>query len=399
MTNPKKLFQPIIALTFLALLGYFIAGGSFNLSPEDAAGSTINGIENAEKSHGDKSNTEAPLMLKTLSPNAQTCNGNTFNSPGAPSTCTFTYTSSGWENSSGVPIAAPQAIEFGESACILANNSDLIGSSKFKGTLYVAPGVTFSGSVPTFSGGSGNKPTLVIEGTADFSNNPSINDTEIYIHETGSMIVPGQLQPNGASEIHVLGQLENGADLNITGQAEMTIYDGGVVTIANGGQISNLVSNCGQLGFNAGEVHTGGGSSLVNLCSTYIKEDLVLDGPYTNDGLIVIKGDLTFNGHALINNDVLMVKNLYMNNDDIIGNNDTSTLLVEYAAEMVSGSTITGHYFYDNDDGGGFDVVCASCVDEVAIIDDMDMSGTLAEITANCGAAFKPNKIKEKATL
>ncbi|MBT8258314.1 MAG: hypothetical protein KJO49_07575, partial [Bacteroidia bacterium] len=334
------------------------------------------------------------LLLLGMSAKAQTCNSNTFNSPGAPSSCTYTYTSSGWENASGTPIAAPQSIEPGESVCIMANNSDTIGSSKFKGTLYISSGVSFTGEIDSFTDA-----TLVIQGTADFSTNPSINDSDVYIHSSGFMQVPGQLQPNGTSMIHVVGEMETLADLNVTGQAEMVVYDGGKVTVANGAQISNDVSNCGLILVEAGEVHTGGGSSLINLCSLYIYEDLVLDGPYTNDGLIVVKGDLSFNGHALTNNNVVMVKNLYMNNDDIIGNGSTSMLFVEFHSELTAGSTITGHYYYDADDGGGFDVVCASCVEDIDLINYVDLTGTVAELTENCGAELKPNYIKEKATL
>ena len=278
------------------------------------------------------------LLLFGLSAEAQTCNGNTFNSPGAPSSCTYTYTSSGWENASGTPIAAPQSIDTGETLCILADNSDTLGTSKFKGTFYLAEGVTFDGTIPGFSGA-----TLIVEGTATFSGtNPSLDGTNVYIHDTGFMKVPGDLQPNGDSQIHVDGELENGGFLNVTGSARVIVYEDATFTVANGAQISGDSANCGLIMVQAGEVHTGGGSSLINQCSLYIQEDFVLDGPYTNDGLIAVKGDLSFNGHALTNNDILMVKNLYLNNDDIVGNGKTSTLLVESHAEMTSGSTVTG---------------------------------------------------------
>ncbi|NNK69826.1 MAG: hypothetical protein HKO96_05050, partial [Flavobacteriaceae bacterium] len=156
------------------------------------------------------------LLLLGMSAKAQTCNSNTFNSPGAPSSCTYTYTSSGWENASGTPIAAPQSIDVGESVCILADNSDLIGSDKFKGTLYVPSGVTWSGTVDDRF----TDATIVIEGTVNITGiNPRFDGSTVYIDSAGTLNIPGDFQPNGSSVIHVLGDLDIAGFLNITGSA------------------------------------------------------------------------------------------------------------------------------------------------------------------------------------
>ena len=59
------------------------------------------------------------LILISVNISAQECNGNTFNSPGAPATCTYNYTASGWEDQFGNPITAPSSINVGESVCFL----------------------------------------------------------------------------------------------------------------------------------------------------------------------------------------------------------------------------------------------------------------------------------------
>ncbi len=85
---------------------------------------------------------------------AQTCNGNTFNSPGAPTICTFTYIASNWD------ITHPSNINRGEFVGILANNSTTSGT--YKGNMNITEGVIYFGTISS----KGNSAKIVMTGTA-----------------------------------------------------------------------------------------------------------------------------------------------------------------------------------------------------------------------------------------
>ena len=53
MEKSKKYLLIVSALIVVAIAGYYIVGGSFNMSPSDAAGSGIDGIEPAKKHKGE----------------------------------------------------------------------------------------------------------------------------------------------------------------------------------------------------------------------------------------------------------------------------------------------------------------------------------------------------------
>ena len=123
---------------------------------------------------------------------SQTCNGETFNSPGAPITCTYSYTISGWQDSSGSPTSPPTNLNnSSQSICILAdNNSNNFGT--IKGTFYIAPGINYSGSINTFNG------TLVAEaikgnGSGDFAN---------LVKTDGFLILPQNKSQFFANEVY-----------------------------------------------------------------------------------------------------------------------------------------------------------------------------------------------------
>ncbi|MBT8325021.1 MAG: LamG domain-containing protein, partial [Winogradskyella sp.] len=148
-----------------------------------------------------------------------------------------------------------------------------------------------------------------------------------------------------------------------------------------------------------GNLTGGGSSSLVNLCSTYVQKDFELNAAFTNDALLIIDGNIQFNGSIFYNNDIILVKNIYLNNDDLVGNGSSSTLIVRNYSELLAGSSITGHYYYDQDDGGGIDALCGSCTADLYKIEYVDIPALVSEITVNCGENFAPEPIISQATL
>ena len=61
MKNTRKLLLGLLVLVLLALGGYLVTGGSFNFSPEDGAGSGIDGVTKAEKYKSESANAEVSL--------------------------------------------------------------------------------------------------------------------------------------------------------------------------------------------------------------------------------------------------------------------------------------------------------------------------------------------------
>ena len=236
---------------------------------------------------------------------AQTCNGNVFTSPGAPATCTYTYTSSGWD------ITPPSNINDYESVCILANNSTTFGT--FKGNLYVADGATYSGSIGTISSSS----TVVVAGTASIAGQPTTTGT-IYIEETGVYnAIDTSFSPTGM--IFNAGSLNASNDLALGGSVTVYNYNNSTFSVQGDATISKPFSNCGLFEV-MGNLNTTGSGGLTNLCSVWIHGDLTLNSDYYSDSLLVLEGTLNFNGADFYNNDILFVNNLILNNDHIYGN-------------------------------------------------------------------------------
>lgn len=61
MNTKQKYFAAIATIIVVALGGYFIVGGSMNFSPEDAAGSTIDGVKKADKYKSETASAEIDL--------------------------------------------------------------------------------------------------------------------------------------------------------------------------------------------------------------------------------------------------------------------------------------------------------------------------------------------------
>ncbi len=61
MKTNQKYFAAIAILIVVALAGYYIVGGSLNLSTDDATGSTIDGVKKAEKYKSETVNAEIDL--------------------------------------------------------------------------------------------------------------------------------------------------------------------------------------------------------------------------------------------------------------------------------------------------------------------------------------------------
>ncbi|TJY34678.1 LamG-like jellyroll fold domain-containing protein [Pontimicrobium aquaticum] len=315
---------------------------------------------------------------------AQTCDGNTFSSPGQPVTCTYTYTATGWEDALGNPIVAPTGASLGQSICILANNSaDNFGT--IRGTLYVAPGVSYTGSISTLNG------TLIAEGDVTLTNTPSMSGTTVYIDTTSTANFPLNLAPGGSTDIYNAGSLNVGGDLTVGGQVSITNYSDAEIIVQGSVSTNNILKNCGLLEVVTGDVSTGGASGLQNLCVTYLHNDLILNGDFYNEGLLIIDGGINFGANTFYNNDMILADNFVLNNNDMIGNDDTSILIVRNNAELQSNATITGHKFFDIDDGGGFDAVCGGCTEDIDILLDVTVPSNINDLTSACNGNIEFN--------
>ncbi|MEN3325177.1 LamG domain-containing protein, partial [Mariniflexile soesokkakense] len=325
---------------------------------------------------------------------AQTCSGTPFNSPGAPTNCTYSFTSSGWVNALGLPISAPTTNNSGESICIRANNAN--NFTLIKGTFYVAPGVTYSGSINGFNNGS----TLIIEGTMNLPTNTSFSTTDIFIESTGAFRYPTNLAPSGATVIKNKGVVNVIGSLNTSGTngALVINYQNARINVQGDVPLNSPLKNCGIVDV-TGSVTGTGGSGLENYCSMYIRGNLSFNSNVTNNGLIILDGSLTVNSSTFFNYGTLVTTNLVLTNDKIVGNNINSLVIVRQNAQLLNGASITGNMFYDVDDGGGFDSVCGSCTQEIDIVHNIVIPATNEEILSNCGSGVVVNPFIEESKL
>lgn len=318
------------------------------------------------------------LVLNITIGYAQSCDGNIFPAISQPSTCTYTYTSGGWEDSLGNPTTTPTANSSSQSICIL---DDYTGDFLFniKGTLYIAPNTTYMGAVSTF----GNS-TLLVEGTADFTNAPSFSGNDTVIGVNGTINVNGTMTPQGDATINNAGNLNINGDFNMGGQANCIGYPGSKTTVQGNSTINAPFDNCGVFEL-FGSLSSGGSSGLKNLCSTYIHTDMNLNADYTNDAFLIIDGDLNFGTSTLYNDSTILINSITLNNDDLIGNNIDSFLIVRTSAVLSSGGSITGHLYYDVDDRGGFDSVCGSCIEDIDIVENVVIPSISNAALESCG--------------
>lgn len=332
-------------------------------------------------------------LLLVFSLEAQTCNGNTFVPPNAPATCTYSYTTTGWVNASGLPTLAPTSLATGESICILASyTGDFLFN--IRGTFYVASGIQYTGSVTGYTSTS----QILTAGEINFINTPSFAGLSITIGINGILSVPGTFAPGGAATINNAGQLNIGGDFSLGGQATMTSYENSKVIVQGDASINAPFNNCGLFEL-FGSLSSGGSSGLQNLCSTYVRTDMTLNADYTNYGLIIIDGNLNFGSSVFNNDDILIVNNININNVSLIGNDKTSFLVVRNNATLSNNGIITGHLYYDVDDGGGFDSVCGSCMEGIDILSDVTLPSSNEELLANCGGDIIINPFIEESKL
>ncbi|MFK5970379.1 MAG: LamG domain-containing protein, partial [Candidatus Marithrix sp.] len=325
--------------------------------------------------------------------NAQTCGSYTFNPPSSPATCNYTYTASGWVDGSGNPTTAPSTVNGSTTVCILADNNDTLAGSGFKGTLYIGPGVTFSGAIASINGA-----TLLIEGGLSLALNPSFQNTTVYIYDTGLVSIPGTFNPAGSSIVYNNGVFDIGDELQLGGSTTFVSFSGSRTTVQSDAGIASDYSNCGILEV-YGSLSSGGSSTLTNDCSVYIHTDMSLNADYTNNGLFVLDGDLSFGTAKFFNNGTMILNNINLSNDDLIGNDEDSFLVVRNNASLTSGATITGHMFYDVDDGGGFDTSCASCTEDIDVLLDVTIPPTSELLLEDCGANIVINPVLFESKL
>ena len=121
-----------------------------------------------------------------------------------------------------------------------------------------------------------------------------------------------------------------------TGESESA---GGIVTF-----VTNLTASC--------SVKTG--DIIVSLITSTKLSTKNIDFD------IEIDGGINFGANIFYNNDMILANNFVMNNNQMIGNEETSILIVRANAELQSNSSITGHQYYDIDDGGGFTRSCTT---------------------------------------
>lgn len=333
-------------------------------------------------------------LLLVFDLEAQNCSGNTFVPPTAPATCTYSYTTTGWVNALGLPTLAPTSSSSGESICILANyTGDFLFN--IRGTFYVASGIQYTGTVTGFTSTS----KILAAGEINFTTTtPSLAGLSITIGTNGILSVPGDFAPGGAATVHNAGQLNVGGHLSLGGQASMTSYENSKVIVQGDASINAPFNNCGLFEV-VGSLGSGGSSGLKNLCSTYIHTDMTLNADYTNYGLIIIDGSLNFGSSVFNNDDILVVNNIDINNVSLIGNDKTSFLVVRNNAILSNNGIITGHLYYDVDDGGGFDSVCGGCTEGIDILLDVTLPSSNEEILANCGGDIVINPFIEESKL
>ncbi|MCF7567833.1 T9SS type A sorting domain-containing protein [Sabulilitoribacter arenilitoris] len=326
------------------------------------------------------------LVFATYVIQAQTCDGNTFPTINQPTTCTYSYTSTGWKDSLGNPTSAPTSNGSSQSICIF---EDYTGDLNFniKGTLYIAPSVTYTGAVSSFGGSN-----LLVEGEVNFTNSPTFAGNNTVVGANGTININGSLIPQGDATVNNAGILNVSGDFNMGGQANFINYTGSRINVQGNSSINASLDNCGIFEL-FGSLSSGGSSGLKNLCSTYIHTNMNLNADYTNDALMIIDGLLNFGTAKLYNNSTILINNITLNNDDLIGNDLDSFLIVRNSAILSSGGSITGHLFYDIDDEGGFDSVCGSCTEDIDIVDDIVIPSTTNEILENCGEDIIINPI------
>ena len=324
---------------------------------------------------------------------AQSCNGNAFTNPSAPTTCTFAYTASGWVDSSGNPVPAPFNTAVNESICILEDITIDFGT--IKGPLYFAPDVVYNGRIDKFTGAK-----VIVDGTATVSNLSRIDSgTGITMNPSGSLTLVGNLSLNGDATINNAGYFEIVGELSTGGQTIINNFPDGIFVTNGDTKFSNQFNNCGLLEVKAGELQASGGATLINLCTIYVHQTLVLDSDFTNDVLLIVDGSIDLNGSDLYNNGKLLVNDLILNNDNIIGDYENSMLFVRRNAFLSGGASVTGHYYFDVDDGGGFDSVCASCTADIDIVDDAIVPDPLTDLESNCGDSIIINPVAEVSSI
>ncbi|MCA0131462.1 LamG-like jellyroll fold domain-containing protein [Winogradskyella alexanderae] len=323
---------------------------------------------------------------------AQTCESYSFNPPSVPS-CTYTYTSSGWFDSVGNPISPPSTVNSSDTVCILADNNDTLASSGFKGNLYVASGVTYSGNISSINGA-----TVYAEGTLSFPINPSFQNATVYVYDTGEVSVPGTFNPSGSSTIFNNGVFNIGDELQMGGNATFINFNGSKVKVQNNASVASEFANCGILEV-VGSLSSGGSSALVNNCSLYVQGDMSLNSDYTNNGLFVLDGNLSFGTATFYNYGTMLVNDINLSNDNIIGDDINSVLIVRTNSALASGGGITGHMFYDVDDGGGFDSSCGSCTEDIDVLLDVTIPSSTDLILENCGANIEINPFLVESRL
>ncbi|MBJ7882276.1 LamG-like jellyroll fold domain-containing protein [Gelidibacter salicanalis] len=328
---------------------------------------------------------------------AQTCGGNTFIAPVQPTTCTYTYTALGWFNASGSQTSPPLALKSDESICIMASYT---GNFDFdvQGSFYVAPGKKYTGWVKSFTSSS----VILAAGEINFISAPRkkglFSGLKVTIGTNGIMSIPENFEPGGSATVNNAGRLNVGGDLIFGGNGSINNYPSGKVIVQGNSSMNGLFNNCGLFEL-FGSLTSGGGSGLKNLCSMYIHTNMNLNADYTNEGLLILDGTLNFTGSVLTNNNIMVVKNIILNNYSLVGNDITSLLIVRQNAVLSSNGIITGHMYYDMDDGGGFDSVCNNCTQDIDIVINMSLPSTYEEILANCGGDIIVNPFIEKSKL
>ncbi|MEP3837216.1 MAG: LamG-like jellyroll fold domain-containing protein [Algibacter sp.] len=332
-------------------------------------------------------------LLLVLSLQAQTCGGNTFVPPSAPSNCTYTYTSTGWQNAFGLPTIAPTSLSSSESICILVNYT---GNFNFnvRGTFYVASGVKYTGQVSAFTSSS----QILAAGEIDFTNTPSFSGLPITIGVDGIVSVPGDYAPGGSATIDNAGSFNIGGDLNLGGNASINNYPNAKVIVQGDSAMNAPFNNCGLFEL-VGSLSSGGSSGLNNFCSTYIHSDMNLNADYTNEGLLILDGTLNFTGSVFTNSNIMVVDNINLNNYSLIGDDKNSLLVVRKNATLSSNGVISGHLYYDIDDGGGFDSGCGGCTQDIDIVTSISLPSTNEELLANCGGDIIVNPFIEESKL
>ncbi|MFD2543116.1 LamG-like jellyroll fold domain-containing protein [Lacinutrix gracilariae] len=336
------------------------------------------------------------ILLVTSLINAQTCNGSAYPSQDAPSSCDYTYTASGWSQN----LPNNNTIS-NKTVCIQSDlNSNAIEKLK-GGTLYIAPGVTFtSDDMETL-----NDAIIIVAGTLNIGGD-NISKTTIYVEPTGVLnFIEHDFNMGYEKTLHNAGTINVEKDLKLT-KGEIINYSNATFNVLEGDvQLKAEFYNCGVFKVLDGDLkfESGNNNIFENSCATYVSGDFEYKNDFPTSGILIVDGTLKgSNSKDVYNDGTLMLGNLDLgNSSDIYGNGTTSLLILNEDADFSDVDNVTDSMVY-------VDSSCDDdCLDElediegIELIYNVNIPDSIDEMLADCGVNVMqiPITTQPEATL